>query len=443
MNKGLKITLVVLLAILFTACIGVDCWYLYLRLHNPDTIASKTFEVGLQTLNDEENTTKHFMEVLIHKNEDNSGLASFELKFNYMLDEDQTNFYSQGLQFVADSFDEITWQYHSDKEMFKYLEEPDIFSNYYHHYYSGYIKPSSNVTYYNYQSFDDYVTTTLSTNSINNNSMFKIQLGDNGLYGMKFRSSTQASRISQGFVDKTAFNTFLNESEIHHFTTQKGDYEYKGFYTNFHWNYYYMLTDVHYFSNVLFESIKSSLKLGTNQSIVFEFGDLFEFYKYDEDSKTYSSERIEDSSLIKTEMKTYYSIGVEIKADGLKSAEDSLFNAVDGKMNYNSSDSNISTDYFTGRKVQNVYLDDFVFVETEVGNEYKLKLNSLFLNTYTQYADDIVLNIEINLDEFNDLNIKFVGFEEDCFNGFKIRSCNTIETSSSGEIIKVGVEIND
>lgn len=165
---------------------------------------------------------------------------------------------------------------------------------------------------------------------------------------------------------------------------------------------------------------------------------MFDYYKYNESEQKYSEERIKDSSLIITEMKSYYSIGVEIKSSGLCSADDSLFNAVDGRMNYNTNNST-SSDYFTGRKIEKVTLDNFVYVETDEENEYKLKLNTLFIFEKLKYTDDIVLDIEINLDEFNELGVNFAGFVEDCFEGFKVRSCYTLETNDSGEIIKTGV----
>lgn len=437
MPKGLKVTLISFLALLFSACIFIDVWYLILRSRNPDTFVSNTFEVGLQTLKD--GTTKHFAEVQVYRNEDNSGLAAFEVKFNYLLDETETAFYSQGLQYVADSIDKIAWTYYSDVEIYKDLDEPDILSNYFHHYHMGYLKPTSNTSFYNYQSSDDYKTTTISSNPINNNSTFKIQLQNDGIYAMRFKSNEQNNIKEVPFENKESLENYLSSTSSPHYGTYKGDYDFKVLYTNFHYHHYYTYLDFNYFSQLLFNSTKS-LKSGTQQSVVFEFGDIFNYYDYLEDEGKYASNKIKDSSLISTETKNYYSIQVTINSGGLKKASDSLFNAANGSMNYNNSEDILDSGYFIGRTITNVSFDDFVFIETSDDKKYKLKLDSLFLSKYYQYRDVIFLDVVINLDEFNDLGVEFDGFVDGCFDGFVVRTCNTVETVD-GEIITTGVKL--
>ena len=99
-----KKILIISLTILLLICAFINIWYLYIRMFGVQKVVSSTFEVGLQSLKNEENPdTKYFIEINYLSNQAQNGDEVFEIKFNYMLDENQSAFYSQGLQFVAKS----------------------------------------------------------------------------------------------------------------------------------------------------------------------------------------------------------------------------------------------------------------------------------------------------------------------------------------------------
>ena len=106
MSKGWKIAISIILSVIFVGCIPFNVWYFYLLSKKDDHIVSYTFEIGKQTLSDG-SSSKYFVEVEYNSNEENNGREEFGIKFNYMLDENQTAFFSQGLQYVANADSDI------------------------------------------------------------------------------------------------------------------------------------------------------------------------------------------------------------------------------------------------------------------------------------------------------------------------------------------------
>jgi len=187
MHKALKIPLIIFLAILFTACVAIDGWYLYILLKSPDKIVETTYKIGLQETTDGEQ--RHFIEINYMSNDNKNGLELFEIKYNYMLDEKQEDFYSQGLQYVSYN-NNLGWSYYTEPDKFyrssKYGSWP---AYYYDDYYMGSYHPNKDTQVFNYMSADNYEKSTLiSTNPIGDTTSFKIQVGDD-LFLMKFRGN--------------------------------------------------------------------------------------------------------------------------------------------------------------------------------------------------------------------------------------------------------------
>ena len=403
MSKRMKITLTVLLVVTFIACIPFNVWYFYLLSKKQDHIVSYTFEVGKQNLSDG-SSSKYFVEVEYNSNEDKNGREEFGIKFNYMLDENQTAFYSQGLQYVAKENDGklgftlhkfgreshrtknlVGWQYiYSDR-----LNCIRIHEDY--------------ATRYNYMSSDDYKTPVLSSNPINENTMFKIQLG-NQLYGMKFKGEIP--------VD---------------------DYQYQ--YQAFWKTYYeknYKVYDVDYFASILFNSIKS-LKNGTQRALAFEFGDLFDYFEYNAGTGKYDK-KVDAGKVqtLTTDVKSYYSILLSKTSAGVERASDSMFNIIEGNSGFNISKNIAYDDYFIGRSIINCTLNDFTKVKLN-NTDIALKLSKSFLNDYEKYSEKIRLIVLIDLDELK--NEKFLGFTNDSgLSKFVVQSCQTKQTID-GQIV--------
>ena len=90
---------IILGSLILTICLGLDIWFAVLYKTAPDKVVSWTFKVGNQEITDAKTgikTNKHFCEINVFDN-------VYEIKFNYLQDEEKNAFYSQGFQFIATS----------------------------------------------------------------------------------------------------------------------------------------------------------------------------------------------------------------------------------------------------------------------------------------------------------------------------------------------------
>lgn len=411
---------VVIIAILVAACLAIDFWYLYIKLYGEVKLPTHTYEVGLQQTS--EGNTKYFVEVEYYSNANKNGLECFEIKFNYLLDERQENFYSQGLQLVADSKDDsikLSLTEDGANKEFAYWDaggnhyNRDVFYNY---------QTEENSKLFNYASGNDYSTTTISTNPLGDKSYFRIQLGEQ-LYLMKFKSSYRETRDPETYADfiskrsySPAIYCWFNDSN-------------------------YIVYDYTYFMNLLYTALSSdTLANGTQSAMLFEFGNIFDYYEYDETNKVYKTQPLEDTTKVQKQITSYYSIYVKKHADGIQKASQSMFNCVQGSSTFNMTEDYNSDDYFIGRTIVTVDNKDFDYIKV-TNNYYKLQLKESFINEYKSFGDKIVLSVQIDLDELTEKNINFLGLMENSgLNNFEILECYTTQTKD-GEIVKTEVQI--
>lgn len=413
----MKKFLIVVMSIICFVSIGIDAWYLYVMKYAPEKIVSQTYEVGEQRVLKEDGSTdsKAFIELNIFDN-------VFEMKFNYMLDETQTQFASQGVQYVSNNSTlEFSGKY-STSPYYKNLyssrvDKSGVANRDYHNYYNIVLtnKQYNNLNVYSYQSTDDYETCLGSTNKIDDDTMFKIQIG-NDLYGMKFKYVQ--------IKDNFKIGQDLNVSyDMPHLWQVIYNYDY---------NDYYKACDLSYFSELVYSACRS-VPAGTSKNLVFEFGDLFDYYKYNEETKQYSKNSVEtdEYSKIVADVKSYYCVKVT-KHDGvLESSSQSIFNCYAGKMNYNTQES--FDDYFIGRRIVKLNYLDFDYIEIALG-EYQLSLSSSFRNWYYAYRNSIQLDITIDIDYLETLGIKYKGLDKASLDGFKVYKLTEIEDSIASEV---------
>ena len=428
--KKIFYIILVLLGFVSSALIA---WYLVVMFSAPNKVISQTYKVGDQVIfkEDGSSVTKNFIDINLYDN-------VFEIKFNYMLDESRTDFYSQGLQYVLK---DGKTEFNLDGSYSRVLNDVSKESSYYskgESEYSGFMtwvrtdkydqiwgdKVYSNVDKYNYMSGDDYNTPLISTNPIGNDTFFKIQLG-NDLYGMKFRG------LNINLEDKFYIGStkYLYDSSTYVL--------WSNFIYNLERNYF--ASDIDYFSTILFDSIASSVKAGTNQILTFEFGDLFDYYLYDEKTGQYSDDKVSPDKFAKisSDIKSYYSIGVSVHDGDMISSDQSLFNCYKGNSNFNIDNS--LSDYFIGRNLVFVDVDKFDFVETNKTGVYYLSLNEDFRTFYRDYKHLVELEIVIDLDYIDSLGIEFKGVIKDSLSGFKIYNDYTIQ-NVNGLIVKGGID---
>jgi len=447
-KKVLKVIGIIFISLLFVASLVLDAWYIYIKLRAPKKVISKTFEIDLQETTAGER--RPFIEVNWLKNEDGTGVPLLEYKFNYMLDETQGQFYSQGMQYCG----EPTWSYYKvgqREESYKSQTEKGFLSKtvYYYHNWFGRYKPNADV--YNYMSFDNYTTTLGSSNPINNDTKFKIQIGDE-LYLMGFRSDNKVTQDAN-FVERV-----------------KGPYENNFFVLNFHYLDYYAYMDYDFFAKTLCNAVKN-VKSGTSVYVPFEFGDYFDFYKYNDETKQY----IEDSRTqasgtdqsteektgldgiissfiqkfkvsedkrkkIINDLKSYVVIKVNVSSSGAKVATDSMFGCIQNNCNYNTTGEYIANEYFYGKSVKTLSIDDFTAVDDGITNSFKLKLKDSFVEENIKFANNFCLKVEIDLDTVGSV-LNFNGFIDKCFDGFNVYKVYTLKTGANGERIKTEVQV--
>ncbi len=414
MLKSLKDFLYVIIGLIVTIMVAIDVWYLYIVFVAPEKVISTTFEVGIQELKDADNTQFYFMEVELWDN-------AFEVKFNYMLDENQTDNFSQGLQYIYD--DELIFGFtHNDITCELDSDRTSGILGWKKEYYNCQNSCAlTGTNFYNYMSYDDYSTSLKSTNPIDLDTVFKIQIGDE-LYGMKFKG-TDTPKDNNTLIAK--------DVRIYHNIWTKD---------KFHSEYY--IYDVNYLVYNLYQSVKS-LPAGTNKAVVFEFGNLFNYYEYDENTKQYTEKcSIDKAEKLTIDVKSYYSIKVKVNEGNLQKATDSLFNSYLGNTGYNETGDITTDDYFVGRTIKDLTWRDFDFIKVD-DNNYALKLKEDFINNFEQYSSKLYLSVCINKDELNNIDINFVGFTSDNgLNNFNIYECYTIETIGN-EIIKTNVNYQE
>lgn len=411
-----------ILAILLVVCAVIDIWFLYVKFYAPEKLIENTYELGLQETTDGE--TKSFVEVKYSSNENKNGLECLDIKFNYLLDENQNEFYSQGIQIVAnEKTNKIDWGYYLDENQ-QYVSWSEghwyNFNNkvtYYGYFGSYDLKDSAR--YFNYASSNDYEDTLISQNPINNKTTFRVQLGED-LYKLKFKGeSTQ----------------YYNEQNLYATENQGANLFGNRTYYN-----YYFYNNIYSFAYKIFEGVRQSIANGKQSSVVFEFGDMFDYYKYDDEQGSYTDTAISDSTKVVSEMKSYYSILVYKTADGIRKASDSLFNCVGGNSTYNSTGDYSLDDYFIGRTIVECDIYDFQLVDMEDGL-CALKLSQEFIQNYTQYQDKICLDVCIDKDILKEIGIEYFVFAEDSgLSNFEIYQCYQIETIN-GELVKTGVTV--
>lgn len=421
MSKGQKIA-ISLGAILFVICLVIDIWYGYILLFGKEKVVSKTFNVSTLTLAD--GTTQNIIEVEYFSNKNNSGYEAFEIKYTYFMDETKENSYSQGFQYIADKSHPIDFGAVAGDVLFKekkpFRTEGALFWK--DKYYNCQVPsaPSDLISCYNYMyNGVEYVK---STNPIDEDSYFKIQIGED-LYLMQFKGANKYDK--QG---KLIENTPINSDNFCGSSIKLGDFGADAIYR------YHYVYDAHYFSRLLYESVKT-FTLGTNDDVVFEWGNLFNYYKFDKESGKYSENRTnyDESIKIQADIKSYYSIRVKTHEYGLSNAKDSLFGSVLGNRNFSLNGDYSSGDYFIGRTIVDCDISSFNFVTVDENN-VALKLNNAFTNYYIPYKDSIVLSVVIDLDLLESLGYTFVGFTAD--NGldkFNIYKCYS---TSQGEVVE-------
>ena len=106
----------ILIAIILAILCSATCFlWAYIQVFGDVKYIDNTFYVDEITLADESDKT-NVIEVKYFANDNNNGLEMFEINFNQFMDEDRNAFYSQGMQFVANTeADNIDFKFSQDE----------------------------------------------------------------------------------------------------------------------------------------------------------------------------------------------------------------------------------------------------------------------------------------------------------------------------------------
>ena len=416
----MKKALIIALSIVTVICLGLDVWYYFILKNGKDKIISDTFIVGEQTVTrldevtgEEITESKYFCEVNIYDD-------VYEIKFNNLLDENKTHFYSQGIQFIASGNKlDFTAEYNKivKTEKIESKKDNNFFDNYSTGRYNYYNRLLSNIKYTNlsYQTYaeDPFGNSYDSTNPVTDNYFFKIDL-DGKIYGMTFN---------------TDYAEFNQNSNLYLGTTKQDYMDFGTIFGNGRVNdtiYEFREADIFFFAEEIYNSvISSSLKEGAKEKVVYmEFPDIFNYYEFENGQYKEDKVKTDLASKITAKIKNYYGIKITFNEGKMKSASQSLFKMVNGNANYSNGELTPS-DYFTGKTLIKVTENDFEWIATENSGEYLFKLSDNFKSIYSNYNNSsLLLYVEIDEAYLNSCNIKFAGFTAETFKEFNLYKAN-------------------
>ena len=398
--------------LVFILCLVVCCWYVYILEYGAEKLTSTVINPGV--LQTQDGSSKYIIEVNYQSNKNDNGLELFDIKLNYFTDSSREHTYTQGIQYVANNpEDKIEWvDYDSYGDYLKDIVsnhimgndvENDARTNSYevtsynlHHTGKWIFRKDWNANYfsifnsarytssYEYEALDNN-NFTGSTNPITADSSFLLQVGDEFIR-MKFKGDN--------YVKWTTKDAFDND-------TSRIGYSKR---TNYYYNY-----NVDYLAYSIYQSIQE-LPAGTQGAYVFEFGDIFKYFEGAEEGTEINQE---DTEKVTNEIKSYYTIYVNISADGARNSKDSIFGLLHGSPTFTLDGSGSSAgDYFQGKAIIDVDVYDFDLIYlTE--NSYGLKLKQDFIEEYLPYSKNIYLSITIDVSILENAGYKYSGLLED------------------------------
>ncbi len=406
LKTGTKVISIILAVIIGLACLIIDAWFLYIKLHGETKMTSVT--VNMNELKLADGSTKEIIQIKHKRNKNRSGIELFEIKLNYLTNENKDAFFSQGLQYAGNSlnsaivwkdFDYISktagnWDYKFNQyklqEVSRFLWKGN--------YYASYFSPFTDTKKYEYQSFNDFATIG-STNPITPSSYFTLQLGGtNEIIYMQLKGDNYAT------INKATHLITADQEESIGYKSREGTFE-SDYITIF--NDYNM----DYFAYTLYQSI-STLPSGTKGKFVFEFGNIFKYFLA-ENGFVGNEIQTEDSTKVINNIKSYYTISVEVYDDGAKNANDSMFGVIKNDPTFSIKPSyGDSGNYFAGTSILDCDIYDFDLVR--IDEIYcALKLKKEFLSAYEKYAKDIKLNIVIDTSILKAQGLDYAGFATD------------------------------
>ena len=428
--ETLKRVFLALLIVVYVVFAVLDFWWLYVLIFAPDKEIVNTFYVGTISTTPqegEEPKTEYVIKIKYSSNDNKNGLECLDIQFSGFVDETGEEIYSWGIQFVANSEEESLedWDYNVDESSVSGLVSSKwqfpLTWKYYYNIWGSYAPKNSSIYYY--KSSDSFQNDITGAQSLGNGEGFLISIDDE-IYKLNFNGNVVNDGENSNFVAEkiiSAWHVFI-------------------YYNITVYDYYYSY-DIYDFAYTIYQQLQAVAN-GKHSASLINLPDMFSYQIFD--GKTFVDVSEQENSKVSETVRNFYSIYIEKTADGVQTANDSMFGCVNGTPQFNLTDDEGEDifddgDYLVGKTIVNCDIFDFDFVNVR-DDAYVLKLNSNFLNTYGKYTNDIQLAIEIDLDRLKRQNIVFCGFAEDShLYDFNILSCHTVQTMN-GKLVKTEVD---
>lgn len=429
----------IFIAIIAFICLSLDCWYAYIHFFGKEKTVSTSITFSdmevqkLDTISGEiETETKTFLEVNLFDN-------CVEIKFNQLYDENQSAFYSHGIQLMVkdgvekdlSSEDIFDGTYNkslyselvkNDKLVYEgthYLQRCKIFYDIYNKVVSD--KHYNYIDLYEYQSFDDYETPLQSTFLQDGDSSFKLQTkdgGENKIFALKFKNYDSKITLDDSGLaidlekrlDTTNLVNIGTELIFNH--QENPTFELHHYYDEIT---YYRALDIYYFIESLANSVEG-LAPGFIGETYLRMPDIFKVLKYDESSQQYIDVgSLEDwSGKVTAENISYTKIKLTVYEGDITKSSQSMFNRYRGYQNYNENPDEIDmTDYLTGKSIITATLEDLNWKLIGTDNLYTFSLSKEFKSRWIEYKNTIYIKVIIDSTYLEENYLKYYNFEID------------------------------
>lgn len=457
-NSPLKSLGTFFIALVAIICLAADGWFAYIHFFGKEQVASTTMTVSDMTVKRADavsgevtEDTKTFLEVNIFDN-------CFELKFNELYDENQTAFYSYGIQLIikdgltkkltdSDAFDgTFSKSIYSEKvieDRLEYNEKESmvfrlkLFYSYFNEVFTQ--KSYNYLDLYEYQSFDDYETPLQSTRLQDGDEFFKIQInedGENKNFALSFIDYEESQTYDSMFNLKKSLKT---DGLTKIGTSQKLNHsEDKFFSASYYFDKitYYRALDIYYLIESIADSTKG-LAPGFVGETYLKMPDVFKLFRFNENTQKYERLGTEDAKVKLSASNVVYSkIKLTVHEGNLTKSSQSMFKKYRTIQNYDSDETQIDmTDYLSGKNLIIATLDDLDWKTTSSG-EYYFSLSQEFRKRWSDYKNSSYVKVLIDKSFLETCNISLSSsiFEfDDEFFVYQI-------TTNTGEILYKGVE---
>jgi len=442
---------VVFMSLVTVVCIALDLWYLYINKFGESITESTTVIVSDMTVSRTDvmtgetvTDTKCFIEANVYDN-------VFELKFNQLLDESHTAFYSTGIQLITNDdktlYDEdifdgnysknlITQPISINKETFKKFAGLSMCRIYE----SSYNQIVTNKNYYNlklyeHQSSDDYETPFSGTALQLGDESFKIQVqegGENEVLRLTFKDYDSTRSFYTETLDVSKMTQVGTSTEF--VKSENTVFKINHYYDNYT---YYRAYDIYYLIEYIANSVKG-LAAGYVGDSYIKMPDMFKVERYNEDSQLYEQVGTNGDETVNLYSETclYNKIKLSVHSGKMTKSTQSIFNKYGEYQNYNADKTTIdTTDYLTGRSLLVATLDDLEWIPTENSNVYKFALSEEFKHKWESYKKSSFVKIVIDFEKLAAGNITYSGFEINSMGEFTLYQI----VKSDGSVLFQGV----